>query len=66
MLCRAEFSVDGTYCTPDRMVVRKDFLGGSMDWYTFAADMARAIALVTVINVPLVVLLILLARRKKA
>ena len=47
------------------MVVRKDS-GGSMDWYTFAADMARAIALVTVINVPLVVLLILLARRKKA
>jgi len=36
-----------------------------MDWYTFAADMARTIALVTVINVPLVVLLILLARRKK-
>ena len=65
MLCRTEFSVDGTYCTPDRMVVRKDS-GGSMDWYTFAADMARAIALVTVINVPLVVLLILLARRKKA
>ena len=36
-----------------------------MDWYTFAADMARAIALVTAINVSLAVLLIFLVRRKK-
>jgi len=34
-----------------------------MDWYTFAADMARAIALVTAINVPLAAFLIFLARR---
>ena len=36
-----------------------------MHWYTFAANMARAIALVTAINVPLAVLLIFLARRKE-
>ena len=36
-----------------------------MDWYTFAADMARAIALVTAINVPLAAFLIFLARRRK-
>ena len=36
-----------------------------MDWYTFAADMARAIALVTAINVPLAAFLIFLACRRK-
>jgi len=36
-----------------------------MHWYTFAANMARAIALVTAINVSLAVLLIFLVRRKK-
>ena len=36
-----------------------------MHWYTFAANMARAIALVTAINVSLAVFLIFLARRKK-
>jgi hypothetical protein len=36
-----------------------------MDWYTFVGDLARAIALITAINVPLAALLIFLARRKK-
>ena len=36
-----------------------------MHWYTFAANMARAIALVTAINVSLAVLLIFLARRER-
>jgi hypothetical protein len=36
-----------------------------MDWFTFAADVARAVALVTAVNVPIAVLLILLARPKR-
>jgi hypothetical protein len=36
-----------------------------MHWYTFAANMACAIALVGAINVPLAVLLIFLAHREK-
>ena len=36
-----------------------------MHWYTFAANMARAIAPVTAINVSLAVLLIFLTRWKK-
>jgi hypothetical protein len=36
-----------------------------MDWLTFAADAARAVAFVTAINVPIALLLIFLARRKR-
>ena len=37
-----------------------------MDWFTFAADAARAVALVTAINVPIALLSIFLAGRKRS
>ncbi len=36
-----------------------------MDWLTFVADAARAVALVTAINVPIALFLIFLARRRR-
>ena len=37
-----------------------------MDLFTFATDAARAVALVTAINVPIALLLIFLAGRKRS
>ena len=37
-----------------------------MDWLTFAADAARALALVVAVNVPIAVFMLFLAGPKKA
>jgi hypothetical protein len=36
-----------------------------MDWSTFVADMARAVALIAVINLPIAAFMLFFVRRKK-